>query len=86
MRYDTSGLLQRELRESGQNSRSLRIIRSKRPRIDGEGVSHNSLKRFKDLNKVECREYFRLKMANKRERQCHQKYHQREQWILEERI
>ena len=41
---------------------------SKRPRIDGEGVSHNSLKRFKDLNEVECREHFRLKMASKRER------------------
>ena len=46
---------------------------SKRPRIDGEGVSHNSLKRFKDLNEVERREYFRLKMASKRERRCHQK-------------
>ena len=46
---------------------------SKKPRIDGKGVSHNSLKRFKDLNEVEGREYFRLKMASKRERQCHQK-------------
>ena len=46
---------------------------SKGPRIYGEEVSHNSLKRFKDLNEVECSEYFRLKMASKRERRCHQK-------------
>ena len=59
---------------------------SKRPRIDEERVSYNLLKRFKDLNEVERREYFRLKMASKREHRCHQKYQQREQWILEERI
>ena len=35
---------------------------SKRPRIDIEGVCHNSLKQFKDLNEVECREYFRMKI------------------------
>ena len=33
MRYDTSGRLQRELRESGRNSRSLRKIQVKGPEL-----------------------------------------------------
>ena len=71
MRYDTS-VAKRVQRIRKKQSKSEENPR-KRPRIDGEGVSHNSLKQFKDLNEVERREYFRLKMASNRERRCHQK-------------
>ena len=61
-------------------------MRHKRHRIDGEGISRNSLKRFKDLNEVERRVYFCLKMASMVNVDATKKYQQREQGILEERI
>ena len=62
-----SGQNKDEIRHKWAAAKRAQIIRkkqlksegnpSKRARIDGEGVSNNSLKRFKDRNNVECREH-----------------------------
>ena len=81
MRYDTSGLLQRELRESGRNSRSLRKIRVKGPEFMEKELATTCWRASKTWTRQSA-----MKMASKRERRCHKKILAERQWILEERI